>query len=200
MESIKNFIQSNWLKLSVAISKFSAKIHMPYSRKKITGKHYYSAIQYLEPGIVMATRTDGELSNLGIPGFWSHIAIVTSNGSVIEATTHGVVETDLVSFFMNKDHIIALKPRFATREQRNKAVNLCLQQIGKPYDFEFASSDIKAFYCSELVTWAYNQACPDFPFKTRSVLGRDTVIPSDFPDAKAKWMPVWASNSSVVHK
>jgi uncharacterized protein YycO len=101
---------------------------------------------------------------------------------------------------MGKDQIMALKPRFATSQQMLKTAQLCREQLGKAYDFEFASSDISKFYCSELITWAYNKICPNFPFKTREVMGRDTVLPSDFPNASDKWAIVWASSKDVVDK
>src|SRR3972149_3283542 len=147
-----------FLKTTVAISKWASKIHVPFSRKRLTGLDYYEIQPLLSPGTVLLTRTDGELSNVGIPGFWSHVALYLGNNTVIEATTHGVVETDLVTFLMGKDYACALDPRFTVTLDQSQLICLkAITQKGKQYDYEFNTSDITKFYCSELIWWAYSQ-------------------------------------------
>jgi len=55
-------------------------------------------------------------------------------------------------------------------------------------------SDIEKFYCSELVYFAYDKAVQHSPFKLRTTLGRETVTPQDFYNAKKKFKQIWHSD------
>ena len=195
LTQIKNFLLVKWIHFTVIVSHLGSKIYMPYSRKLITGKDYHELHNLMVPGMVLVSRSDGELGNIGIPGFWSHAAIVLDENRVVEAVTSGVRVVDLVTFMMGKDYIEALLPKFATSAQMKVAVEKALEQVGKEYDFEFATSDIKKFYCSELVFYAYNFAVEYMPFIPREILGRLTVVPQDFPNADDKFYRRWTSES-----
>lgn len=201
------------LNVASYLSQQIAKIHMPWSHKKIVGHDYRTYSNLAQIGDVLSTRTDGELSNIFIPGFFGHVAIVVSPRTVVQATTAGVVETDLAEFFfINKDYIVASRPTFATIEQRHQAAEYALRQVGKPYNFsmglsdvllgalktnrpDFSHSNIKRFYCSELVYSAYKAAVVENPFILREVMGEETIIPSDFFDASGKFSTFWFSQS-----
>lgn len=183
------------LRIASKLSIWIGKVHVPYSRKLIAGSDYYELQGHIRIGDVLSTRTLGELSNPFIPGFWGHVAIVASDRTVVEATTHGVVETDLVSFMMNKDYISLCRPKFLTEDQCWLVADYCKRQIGKEYDYSFNTSDISKFYCSELVYAAIAFVIGSSPFKLREVLGVETVDPSDFYSANKLFDRIWHSQS-----
>jgi uncharacterized protein YycO len=178
-------------RLSLAVSKISP------APKKIKANDYRDLLaKDFGAGTVLLTRTTGSLSNAFIPDYWSHAAICTANGTVIEAAARGgVVETDIIDFMLHKDFIVACTPKFANLSEREKAVEFARLQLGKPYDFKFQYSDVKSFYCSELIYWSYSQVIPNIPFTLREVLGVTTVVPSDIVKAKKHWDTVWSSSS-----
>lgn len=183
-----------------------SKIYMPAARKLITSADYRSVKEHLRPGMILLSYTRGEFSNLFIPGDWSHAAIVLNSTTVIEATTHGVVETDLIDFMMKKDYVVLLDPIFATPAQMEKAVEVALAQKGSGYNYKMQfnrpktdsvlTTQVKAFYCSELVLYSYMVACDyQSPFTLRVILGVETVVPGDFYAADKKFSLAWGSES-----
>lgn len=191
---MKDFLQRALLKTVSKLTRLSSRIYVPFSRKLIRAAHYHAIRYKIKPGTVLLSRIEGEFSSMVIPGFWTHVGIVGDNLTVIEAATHGVKETDLIDFMLKKDHVCALDPLFADSEQMIKAMLKIKEQIGKPYDFSMNQSDIKSFYCSELVYFGYREAVDQSPFTLRTTLGRHTVTPQDFFDAKAKFKQVWHSD------
>lgn len=140
----------------------------------------------------------GELTNFFIDGYFKHVAILTDRGTVIEATTHGVIETDLIDFLLRKDYFAVYLPLFADLDQMIAACEFAKAQVGKAYDYEFATSDIKSFYCAEIIYTAYQTAVGDSPFTLRPRLGQLTVLPNDVADAKSKWQKVYHSRSMAA--
>lgn len=181
------------LNIASILSHWISKIHMPWSRKLITGNDVLLFMKHIEPGDILLTRSNGELSNIFVPGFWGHAAI-TGEDAIIEATTKGVHKSDPISFLMGKDYACALRPVFLDKAERSKAVEFSEDQIGKPYDYSFNTSNITAFYCSELVYMAMKHARNQIPFKLRSILGQETVDPSDFYRT-SMFELVWESES-----
>lgn len=198
LTSIKEDAQLLILNVTGYCSQHISKIHMPGSHKLITSADYRSVKEHLRPGMVFLSYTRGEFSNLFIPGDWSHVAIVLNSTTVIEATTHGVIETDLIDFMMKKDYVVLLDPIFATPEQMVKAVETALEQKGSGYNYkmQYSRVNVKAFYCSELVLYSYQVACGnEMPFTLKKILGVETVIPGDFVEATKKFSLVWGSES-----
>ena len=192
---IESWIQRNLLKLASHFSQKIAKVYMPFSRKKIEQDDYEHMLAVLKVGDVISTKTRGELSNLFIPGFWSHVGIYAGGGKVIEATTHGVVETNLAWFLFGKDYCAVSRPNFLNDDQKWLAVDFCKRQVGKPYDFSFNTSDIDKFYCSEIVFHAFKFVLGQSPFKLKVVLGQETIAPSDFYDASKLFYKIYLSKS-----
>ncbi len=193
---MKSWIQRNLLKVTSFFSQRIAKVYMPFSRKRIEQADYEHMLTVLKVGDVISTRTRGELSNLFIPGFWGHVAIYDGNGKVIEATTHGVVETSLAWFLFGKDYCAVSRPNFMTDEQKWLAVDFCSRQIGKPYDFSINTSNIDKFYCSEIIYHAFKFVLGQSPFKLRVILGQETIAPSDFYDASKLFYKIYLSKSA----
>lgn len=183
----------NWIRLTSTLSKFFSKIHSPWTHKLISAKDYRDIKANLKRGDVLLSRVRGEFSNLGIPGFFTHAAIAYDDTTVIESTTRGVVKTDLIDFVMKKDYIAVLRPVFMSERERDLSAFMAQEQLGKPYDFEFATSDIKAFYCSELVWFCYQKISGSKLFSPKKILGRETVLPQDFITAQDKFIMLWKS-------
>lgn len=172
---------------------------MPFSRKKFTGKDFWEFKETIEAGDIISTRSEGELSNVFIPGFFGHVGIVASSTTIIEATTHGVVETDIYSFLLGKDYVAISRDKFLSPDQK-VAMNAWLKkQLGKPYDFEFTTSDITKFYCSELAYAGFKEVTGSSPFKLKKVLGQETIDPSDFFMSNRLFKTVWM-NEALKHK
>jgi len=171
MKRLINFGHRGLLKLLAFTSKIVANIHMPYSRKLITGRDLLELRKLIRPGDVIITKTCGELGNVGIPGFYGHAAIVYDLNYVIEATTSGVAKSEICSFLLKKDYAVLVRPTFAKDGDMLVAAREANRQVGKPYDYKFNTSDIASFYCSELVWWSYNQAMGVSPFKPREIFG-----------------------------
>lgn len=194
-------LQRQITNLLVPATKVAGEIAVPYCVKKISGKDYYEASGVIQPGDILLAETNGHLTTWLIPGFWTHAAIycgkdpVTGHELVVEAVGAGVIKNDLVTFMLSKDAVAILRPTFTDIETRGKAVALALKQAGKPYDYEFdfQASDNKAFYCAELVYWAYKETVPSWAFELRSRFGQPTVTPQDFYDAKGYWRVVFES-------
>lgn len=167
------------LNIASKISHWISLIHMPWSRKLVTGSDVLLMMKVVQPGDVLLTRSDGELSNIFVPGFWGHAAIAGED-AIIEATTKGVHKSDPISFLMGKDYAVVLRPVFLDESEKARAVEYSEAQVGKPYDYSFNTSNITAFYCSELVYMAMKYAKNHIPFKLRSIFGQETVDPSDF--------------------
>lgn len=177
---IKNWIHRQLLEVTVSLSKFVSQIHAPFTRQHLTSIDYRLIRSFKQKGIVLVARQEGEMSNLFIPDFWSHVAIYDGEETVIEATTHGVKKTDILDFVMAKDFIAAFMPTFCDSNTRAIAWNVAEGFIGSPYDFSFAAGN-RAFYCSELLYEAFNQAMEGkSPVKMRELLGVQTVTPEDF--------------------
>lgn len=177
------------------LSQRISKVHAPFSRKKFTGQDFWAFKETIQIGDIISTKSGGELSNLFIPGFFGHVAMVISPTTVIEATTHGVVETDLYSFLIGKDYVAISRDNFLTIDQKIDMVVWLKEQLGKPYDFEFATSDISKFYCSELMYMAIKQVTGKSPFKLKKILGQETIDPSDFFQAKKLFNTIWMNEA-----
>ena len=164
------------------VSQCIGQIYAPFSHKLITGKDFRHVMKVLKPGDAIVTRTRGEMANLFIPGFYSHLGMYVGKDVIIEAVGRGVVETDIVEFIMKKDNFCILRPLFATKEQSAVAVEEAKKLVGLPYDYAFHPAN-NAFYCSELIYYSYKKAVEAMPFTLRKTLGVETVTPSDIKNA-----------------
>lgn len=152
MKTFYDFI----LKLLRPFVKWWGGLHFPFTRKKVTGIHYYKYRDLIKTGTVLLTKTEGELSNYINPVSKEikhgglYIGSIKGIPTVIEAVGKGVVFTDLVSFLTSKDRVIALKPDFITDNDRVMIRQEAEKRKGLPYDYLFRSGN-KKFYCFELI-------------------------------------------------
>lgn len=165
------------------ILKLASKIGNP--EPHVTAEFYYLAQGLLKEGDILLSREDLKTINLFIPGFWSHVAIYAGEGkfkeTVVEAIGKGVVQTPLVQWILQKDHIAILRFTDATLEHGLKAAKFALAQEGKPYDYQ-VSPGTQAWYCAELAWGAYKNAMGQCPLKPNIVLGVPSITPQSYWD------------------
>lgn len=193
------------LQMLAPVAKVTGKIHMPFSRKRIQGPHFYSILKHLIPGAVLVSRTEGEFTNLLIDGHYKHAAMFASitfrdalgepfeYPYVIEAVGNGVVINDLITFMTSKDEVALLYPRFCSRELMEASAKIAHKYINAPYDYYFTPGNAY-FYCSELIMEAYKEACGSVPFSPRLRMGVPTILAQDYANALDKWEVVWTSH------
>jgi len=209
-------LRSQFLSAVVPLTKLMGRIHAPFSHKEVTGYHVYSIVPHLKAGAGFVTYTNGEFSNLFIPGRFSHYAMyyqeehVSFDGKpykvpyVIEAIGKGVCKTDLITFLTRKDRVVLIYPTFCDEKVMTRASEVAARLIGQPYDYGFASGN-NAWFCSEVGQHAYKTACKEAnlsaPFTKRNTWGEDTVTPQDYINSTAefsgtanpKWRVAWDS-------
>lgn len=135
---------------------------------RIHANDIFRAEELLKPGDIILTRTDKTFSELAIPGFWSHAALyvggafmspdkIISSGMVIEATSDGVVFHHLFDCLGHADHFCVLRPpaELMNPDILAEIITRALSIVEKPYDFFFIDGEDSAFFCSEVVTFAY---------------------------------------------
>jgi hypothetical protein len=155
------------------LARIAGTIHAPFSHKEVTSKDFAELLDLCAPGDIVLTHTKGELTNLLIPGFWKHAAMVsTDKDLVIEAVGQGVKRTCWFDFLRTKDYLVLVRPD-RTPQKRFDAARQAETLLGLGYDYEFESGD-KEFYCSELVNVSYGLV------GKRLVPRGDNILPSDF--------------------
>lgn len=177
-------------KLIKPIVKFLGNLYLPFTRKKLTIKDCASILNQCQNGDILLSATKGEFTYLMTPSKWKHAAIICRNDYVVEATSKGVVYTNIIEFILKKDKICLLRANWCDANIRQLASSFAQELVGKPYDYEFYQNN-GAFYCSELVTEVYkkawfnnrNEACP---WVHISKQGIETTTPSDFANS-GKW-------------
>jgi uncharacterized protein YycO len=154
--------------------------------------------KHLQPGMIILTHRNYECSSIFIPGYWTHVAIVSASGNIIDATRKGVCISSIESFFSTIDDFIILKPSFCCQEMMTNAGSLASNLIGYPFCFNFLNSN-KTFYCSGLVCWVYTQivqlANPEIkPYPIISYLNGNIIKPEDFIRYNSFWKVVHRLN------
>lgn len=119
----------------------------------IKGYHTRQAMDIIEPGCILCRKYVNYVDGFFIPGKFSHSAIYVGDGKVIHAIAEGVETIDIIDF-LRCDGFCILKPLDA--EMAEKAVARAKNEIGKPYDFDFADG-AQAFYCHELTATCFKE-------------------------------------------
>ena len=183
----------DWLQRKlIPVTRYFGNLAAPWTVKGVTGEDYARVTTLIVPGDILVARAMGHFSNWMIPGYWKHAAIMGPHGTVIEAISSGVKETDLITFLTSKDEVAVVRPTFCGKWAANNAAESAEVWLGALYDYEFSLGN-KAFYCAELCYVAYKTACPGMGFAPRERLGVLTVTADDFFQAKAFWKSVYDS-------
>lgn len=166
------------LNILTPIQKIMSKLGNP--EPKVSAHFTENIIKQLEDGDLLFSRENWKLTNLFVPGYWGHVATYRG-GKIIEAVGSGVRQENVHRWFYQKDSIAVFRP-ILRKELRGCIGAVCLAEVGRPYDYHFIA-DNKAFYCSELYVWAYNQFVgldQQLYFERR--WGAETSTPQDLYD------------------
>ncbi len=132
----------------------------PISNRQLSIVH-----QQLQPGDIILTRRNGFISNLFIPGYWTHSALyigpdaeeyIKNDPCVIEAISEGITLRTLEESLQANAFII-FRP-IVPKEDINVAIENAFSQIGKPYDYDFDFSTHDKLSCTELIYRSYEHA------------------------------------------
>lgn len=153
--------------------KWWGKLHLPFTKKKITGKHYYLWRDDINVGDVLLTSTYGELSNLINPADIKHAGIyigyIDGIPTVAEALGKGITFTDLVTFLTTKDVVVNCRANFL---ERSRAADISIEgykRLGVEYDYVFSSGN-KKLYCFELAVDIFKSMYPNVILKSVEVI------------------------------
>lgn len=149
-----------------------AEMRNPLHRKRVSGRVRRRVGRGLLPGDLLVTRHDDALSNLFLPGFWPHAALVIGHPEqrlalgadvsedrtarsqrpvcVLEAKKDGVRFRSLRET-LSVDAFVWLRPRFTSDAARRELVERALSHEGKLYDFEFDFTRADRLVCTEVV-------------------------------------------------
>jgi hypothetical protein len=175
-------------------------LYMPFSRKRVTGRHYYLLRDNIKVGDVLLTTTRGEFSNLINPEKIKHGGIyvgeIDGDGIkyVIEAVGRGVVKTDLVTFLTTKDLVVNCRPQFLTNVDQVQLTKNAKTVVGIPYDYSFKEGP-EAMYCFETVAYLFRSVRPEIQLKMKSVVkGKDIFSYETYLNDSSKFTTVFRSN------
>jgi hypothetical protein len=138
----------------------------------LKGPEMRQVMNKLEVGDILLRKHDRYISSWFIPGFYKHAAIFVGKNKIIHATTHDIFEEDILTF-LRCDSVAILRIKNLTEEEKNKAIDLARDMIGKGYDFDFGKSKDGKYYCTSLVRWCY-------PNRFKSLKDEETIKPQDF--------------------
>jgi cell wall-associated NlpC family hydrolase len=182
--------------LCLPITRFINRINWRFGRPfSCTYQQIDPFREHLQPGVVILTHKKYEFSTLFIPGYWTHSALVVSQGLIVEATGKGVCMNTLESFFSTVDDFIVLKPRFCCQDTMKKAGEQASTLVGYPFSFDFRTSN-EMFYCSGLICWVYTQTLRErenpmnVPFVLQDFLNGNIIKPMDLYSHRDAWQVI----------
>lgn len=177
-----SLIRNKLLHYSIPLQKLMQKLGKP--EPKVKYSQVREAMYLSRPGDCILTREDWRLTNIFIPGYWSHAAIFDHEMNVVEAIGSGVQAVDPVEMLLKKDDFCILRPLFLDTIEKHEAAKYAHTQVGVPYDYIFSSN--QAWYCSELVYFSYQYASPTvIPIKAEEVLGELSITPDHFKKSQS---------------
>lgn len=129
---------------------------------------------YLQKGDILLQRTNFQLTNATMPGFWTHTMLYDGKGHIIESTPYKVRRVPWKKT-ARADYLCVLRPKCSEREKIS-AVRYAKSQVGKPYDLNFDFLSDEGLVCTELVLKSYPFLNP----KLKNIFGRLAFPSSHF--------------------
>lgn len=179
--------ESLWYKIKKTVALALSGIGIDHTHA-LTKEQADTAQAQMKPGDVLLRRVDYTSANMIIPGFFGHAAVYVGNGTIIDATTHGVRKISVEDFFAEGDHAMVIRPKNLTEDEAKKAVQYAENQVGKVYDYDLDANDDQRFTCTELVASTL-KAATGKNFAEVNLLGG--ISPDDFKNQNFE--SVWTS-------
>ncbi|HEX6100676.1 MAG TPA: YiiX/YebB-like N1pC/P60 family cysteine hydrolase [Thermoanaerobaculia bacterium] len=209
METVRNAArvvgEAAWNPLPTAIAAAADSLTSPAPRPSFISRPQLQKTRaLLAPGDLLFERRDWALTNVGLPGFWPHVALYVGSpeerralfgeafeerlrardakryaelarAAVIEAVSENVVLSTF-EHSADADYLAVIRPR-VDLAAKAEAIERAFAMVGRPYDFEFDFVTDDRIVCSELVYKAYEQKL-DLPVMRYA--GRAVTPPNDF--------------------
>ena len=166
MKAYKHHLIKNFEKNASIFKKIFANIifligvtKITWRKNNLTPQDYKNSLKIIQKGDVLLLGNHRRASGLFIRGSVTHASLYTGGGRVIHAISDGVVREKFRNFFSEYDTLAILRPKIKKGKKTfvKKAVSYARKQVGKPFDFFFASEQ-EDFFCSQLVNDAYQYA------------------------------------------
>ena len=176
-----------------------AEMRNPFHRKRVNANIRQLVSDTLQPCDLLITRHDDALSNLFLPGFWPHTALVIGHEAqrtalgvqmdpdrtiraqppccILEAKKDGV-RFRALNETLEVDAFILLRPRIATDALRRQIIEQAVSHEGKLYDFVFDFSRPGKLVCTEVIYRAFD-GMGDLRFDLTKRAGRYTLSAED---------------------
>ncbi|MCC5850889.1 MAG: hypothetical protein JJU29_22605 [Verrucomicrobia bacterium] len=176
-----------------------AEMRNPFHRKRVNAKVRHRVSQTLQPCDILVTRHDDALSNLFLPGFWPHAALVIGHEAqrqalgleldaervakshppicILEAKKDGVRFRALRET-LHVDAFVLLRPKITDNRIRRTILEQAISHEGKLYDFEFDFNRPGRLVCTEVVYRGFDGQ-GDLRFALQRRAGRHTLSAED---------------------
>lgn len=150
---------SEWEKAYINMIRNIGSVEIPNEVSGLTENDIEVAINTLVEGDVVLVGSLGHLSAVAIGGAVTHSLIYVGSNTFIHAIANGVELIHADEVFAKYDTMAITRPN---EEFTQAAISYAYEQLGRPYDYDFNEGS-DAFYCSELVASAYQNAGMDTP-------------------------------------
>jgi len=119
------------------------------------------AYKILKKGDVVLVGGLRRLSKIFIDDVFTHSLIYVGGRKFVHSVADGVEFDSLHAVFCEYDDIVILRHKSFLQEngkkKRDAFVKCAIEQIGKPYDFDFAGGK-GSFYCAQLINYSADKS------------------------------------------
>ncbi len=176
-----------------------AEMRNPFHAKRVPRKILHRVSGQLQPGDILITRHDDALSNLFLPGFWPHSALVIGHAEQRDALgirvdadrekgsrpPHCILEAkkDGVRFraleeTLRVDAFVLLRPKHLSESDLKTVIERAFSHEGKLYDFSFDFTRADRLVCTEVIYRSF-EGLNGIQFELQRRAGRFTFSAED---------------------
>jgi len=128
-------------------------------RNFLRKRDFHKSMKKLQPADLVLVGTHQRVSSFIIRGIVTHSLLYIGEKKLIHSVADGVEIMKYKDLFKIYDTLIVLRPRHITEEMSKKTIEFALQQLNKPYNYNFQVDEHgDTFFCTELINNSYKQA------------------------------------------